>query len=64
MIITLYLEKQAFRQALNIPDEERIYVLLVNRKGEVLWRTEGPFEEEKGQDLQRMLESQQNSRAS
>ncbi|HZU01774.1 MAG TPA: hypothetical protein VFA10_19040 [Ktedonobacteraceae bacterium] len=62
--ITLYLEKQAFRQALNIPNEERIYVLLVNRKGEVLWRTEGPFEEEKGQDLQRMLESQQNSRAS
>jgi hypothetical protein len=57
--ITLYLDKQAFRKALDMPDEERIYVLLVNRKGEVLWRIEGPFKEEKGRDLKHALESQQ-----
>ena len=57
--ITLYLDKQAFRKALDMPDEERIYVLLVNHKGEVLWRVEGPFKEEKGLDLKHALESQQ-----
>ncbi|MGZ3612236.1 MAG: hypothetical protein ACXVBU_19460 [Ktedonobacteraceae bacterium] len=56
--ITLYLDKQAFRKALDIPDEGRIYVLLVNRKGEVLWRVEGPYKEEKGRDLKHALESQ------
>jgi hypothetical protein len=57
--ITLYLDKQAFRKALDIPDEDHIYVLLVNRKGEVLWRVEGPFKEEKGRDLKHALESLQ-----
>jgi hypothetical protein len=62
--ITLYLDKQAFRKALDMPDEERIYVLLVNSKGEVLWRVEGPFNEEKGQDLKLALESQQIKKTS
>jgi hypothetical protein len=57
--ITLYLNKPAFRKALDMPDEERIYVLLVNRKGEVLWRVDEPFSEEKGRDLKLALESQQ-----
>ena len=39
--------------------EERIYVLLVNRKGEVLWRVEGSFNEEKGRDIELVLEGQQ-----
>jgi hypothetical protein len=57
--ITLYLNKPASRKALDMPDEERIYVLLVNRKGEVLWRVDEPFSEEKGRDLKLALESQQ-----
>ncbi len=57
--ITLYLNKRAFRKALDMPDEERIYVLLVDRKGEVLWRVDGPFNEDKGRDLKLALESQQ-----
>ena len=57
--ITLYLDKQAFRKALGMPDEGRIYVLLVNRKGEVLWRVEGSFKEERGRDLKHALASQQ-----
>ena len=36
-----------------------MYVLLVNRKGEVLWRVEGSFNEEKGQDIELVLEGQQ-----
>jgi len=34
-------------------------VLLVNRKGEVLWRVEGSFHKEKGQDIELVLEGQQ-----
>jgi hypothetical protein len=62
--ITLYLDKQAFRKALDMQDEERIYVLLVNRKGEVLWRVEGPFHEERERDLKHALESQQVQKTS
>ncbi len=62
--ITLYLDKKAFRKALDIPDEEHIYVLLVNRKGEVLWRVEGPFSEEKGKNLKHAIESQQIQKTS
>ena len=62
--ITLYLDKQAFRKALDMPDEERIYVLLVNRKGEVLWRVEGPFHEERERDLKHAIESQQVQKTS
>jgi hypothetical protein len=41
--ITLYVDKAAFRKALELPHEESIYVLLVNRQGQVLWRTEGAY---------------------
>ncbi len=53
--ITLYLDKEAFRSALNLPSEETIYALLVDRQGRVLWRAEGPFTEEKGRDLEQFL---------
>ena len=43
--------KAAFRQALGLPHEEHIYVLVVNRQGDVLWRTEGAFAPEKGESL-------------
>jgi hypothetical protein len=44
--ITLYLDKPAFREVLDIADEESIVVLLVDRKGEVFWRAEGPSTQE------------------
>lgn len=56
--ITLYLDKPAFRRDLALHDEERIYVLLVNSRGDVFWQAEGPFTEEKGQGLRHALESQ------
>ncbi|HEU5439123.1 MAG TPA: hypothetical protein VFU88_07515 [Ktedonobacterales bacterium] len=49
--ITLYVDKPAFRDALQLPTEETIAVLLVRRDGQVLWRDEGAYTEEKGQRL-------------
>ncbi|HEU0025678.1 MAG TPA: hypothetical protein VFQ25_01060 [Ktedonobacterales bacterium] len=54
--ITLYIDKGAFRRALELPTEETIYALLVTRDGRVLWRAEGRWSEEKGQALERALE--------
>ena len=49
--ITLYVDKPAFRRALELPHEEDIYVLLVDREGKVFWRAEGAFAPEKGESL-------------
>jgi hypothetical protein len=54
--ITLYLDKKAFRETLRIQSEDRICVLLVNRAGEVLWRTEGPATPDKVQSLEAFLD--------
>ncbi len=49
--ITLYLDKVAFRRALDIPDEETISVMVLDRQGNILWRTEGAYSPEKGAAL-------------
>jgi hypothetical protein len=49
--ITLYLDKVAFRRALDLPHEDDIYVLLVDRQGQVVWRAGGAFTPEKGEGL-------------
>jgi hypothetical protein len=51
MTITLYLDKDAFRRALDIPHEDAIAVLVVDRDGQVLWRTLGAYNEAKGASL-------------
>ena len=53
--ITLYLDKSAFRKALDIQHERSMWVYLFDKKGEVLWRTEGRFSEDKGQALHSLL---------
>ena len=53
--ITLYLDKEPFRNALEIPDEETIYPMLVDRQGHVLWRTEGEWTPEKGEELEQIV---------
>lgn len=53
--ITLYLDKGPFKRALAIGDEKSIQVLVVDREGQVLWRTSGPFTEEKGVSLEAAL---------
>lgn len=54
--ITLYLNKATFRKELKLSDEKRIYVLVVDRQGKVLWRNEGIFSKEKGEALAKFLE--------
>jgi hypothetical protein len=49
--ITLYIDKAPFRESLRLPDEDRIYVLLVDQKGRVFWRAEGRFDERRGAEL-------------
>jgi hypothetical protein len=53
--ITLYVDKQAFRDALEIPDETDIVVLLLDQQGKVLWREQGVFSPEKGESLAAMI---------
>lgn len=53
--ITLYLDKAAFRQALNLPHEETIYILVLDRGGHVLWRGKGEYTEHVGRELERVL---------
>lgn len=49
--ITLYLDKGRFRQAMGLPDEDHIYVLLVDRDGQVHWQARGPHSAEKASSL-------------
>jgi len=53
--ITLYLDKKTFREALQLKDEKHIYVLLIDKKGHVLWRERGVFTADKGDALQTQL---------
>ena len=42
--ITLHLNKGGFRQALAMPDEAHIYVLLLDPEADVIWGERGAFE--------------------
>lgn len=53
--ITLYLDKDEFKKALKLPDENRIYAILVDRAGRVQWRAEGDFDEAKAGSLRQAL---------
>lgn len=55
--ITLYIDKTPFKESLQIPSESTIYVFVVNKTGEVLWRSEGSFSEAKGASLLEYLRS-------
>jgi len=54
--ITLYLDKRSFRYALNLQAEDDIYVLVVDRRGNVYWRAKGAYSLEKGIALQQVLD--------
>jgi hypothetical protein len=53
--ITLYLDKTAFRRALDMADEEAIYVLLLDARGRELWRARGPATPEAVDTLRRRV---------
>jgi len=54
--ITLYLDKRAFREALDLPHEEDIYVLLVDYQGQVLWQVSGRLTPDKAESLRSAFE--------
>lgn len=49
--VTLYLEKEAFKSALDIPNENSIYLFIVDRDGNLYWRSVGDYTEEKASGL-------------
>jgi hypothetical protein len=49
--ITLYVDKLAFRRALDIPNEDAITLLVSDRQGNILWRSMGAFTDEQGNAL-------------
>lgn len=53
--ITLFIDKEPFREALNITHEDTIYILLVDPQGHVLWRTEGVYSDNKGRELRQAV---------
>ncbi len=53
--ITLYLDKADFRAALDMQDEEHIYVLVVDRQGNEFFRTRGSYDHEKESALRQVL---------
>ncbi|MHC1740365.1 MAG: hypothetical protein AB9897_04565 [Anaerolineaceae bacterium] len=53
--ITLYLDKTNFRAALDMPDEEHIYVLVVDRQGKEFFRVRGPYSREAEAALRQAL---------
>jgi hypothetical protein len=55
-VITLYVDKDAFKTALNLPtSEDTIYLLLVDRRGRVLWRGEGSYSDMTAASLRRAI---------
>ncbi|MDR9449896.1 MAG: hypothetical protein RI637_01650 [Acidimicrobiia bacterium] len=56
--ITLYLDKPPFLDALDIPDDRTIQVLVVDRSGRVVWRTTGAWDQEREQDLVSFVDQQ------
>lgn len=50
--ITLYINKESFKEALGIPSEDFIHVLLLDEEGEIQWRTRGPASPDKIKSLE------------
>jgi hypothetical protein len=53
--VTLYIDLPKFMRATGIPDNRSVHILLVDRAGEILWRTTGKFTPEKGEELLQAL---------
>jgi len=53
--ITLYVNKKKFKEVLDIGTEDTIYILLLKRDGEIIWRTKGSVNENKIKDLKESI---------
>ena len=56
--ITLYTDKERFRQALNLSSADHITVLLVDRRGEVMFRAQGAYRPDTARELAGAVEQQ------
>ena len=56
--ITLYTDKDRFRQALDLSSEDHITILLVDRRGEVMFRTQGAYRPDTAKELAGAVERQ------
>ena len=54
--ITLYLDKPEFRAALDMQDEDHIYILLIDRQGNEFFRARGPYSPESETAVRQTLE--------
>ncbi len=57
--VTLYIDTQNFMQATGIPSKDDVHILLVNRNGDILWRTTGNFDQSKGEELVKAIQAEQ-----
>ena len=55
--VTLYIDTGEFMKATNIPGKDEVHILLVNRNGDILWRTTGLFDDSEGEALLRAIEA-------
>jgi hypothetical protein len=58
--ITAYLNKSLFKTQLQIRSEDTISLFLVRKNGEILWRTEGDFNNHKADQLIKVIEDFNN----
>ena len=58
--ITLYTDTRKFRRELDLPTDQTIYVLLVDSKGIVRWKTDGPMTAKGADSLKESVESYSN----
>ncbi len=54
--VPLYVGKEDFRTSLQIPSEKTITALLLDKKGDVIWRSEGVWSDQKQKQLLAALE--------
>jgi hypothetical protein len=53
--ITIYIDKRSFKEALQIKDENTIYLFLVKKGGDIIWCTDGRFHKKKAEELEEKL---------
>ncbi len=54
-VLALYVDLNRFNRALDLPTVSRIYVLLLDQSGRLMWRVEGECTAEKEQQLRHAL---------
>ena len=57
--ITLYINKTPFKKKLKILSEDTIYLFLMNKNGEIIWRSEARFDNDKFPSLERHIKKQE-----